>query len=40
MTVRAMWAYLLPDVTAAIQAGLTVEYIAIARAEDGITLLL
>ncbi|MET3521462.1 hypothetical protein [Mesorhizobium abyssinicae] len=40
VTVRAMWAYLLPDVTAAMEAGLTVEYIAVVRAEDGMTVLM
>lgn len=40
VTVRAMWAYLLPDVTSAIKAGLTLECIALARAEDGMTLLM
>lgn len=40
VTVRAMWAYLLPDVRKAISAGLSVEYIAVARAEDGMTVLM
>ncbi|MGX5839756.1 hypothetical protein ACWGTI_03415 [Mesorhizobium sp. ArgA1] len=39
-TVRSMWAYLLPEVTTAVKAGLTVAYIAIARAEDGMTVLM
>ncbi|WP_192177672.1 hypothetical protein [Mesorhizobium amorphae] len=40
VTVRAMWAYLLPEVTTAIKAGMTVEYIALVRAEDGATVLM
>ena len=40
VTVRAMWRYLLPEVTTAIKAGLTVEYIAVVRCEDGMTVLM
>ncbi|RUU11038.1 hypothetical protein EOD10_19430 [Mesorhizobium sp. M7A.T.Ca.TU.009.01.3.2] len=39
-TVRSMWAFLLPEVTKAIKAGLTVEYIAVVRAEDGMTVIM
>ncbi|MBB6407651.1 hypothetical protein [Mesorhizobium sangaii] len=40
VTVRAMWAYLLPEVTTAIKSGLTIEYIAVVRCEDGMTVLM
>lgn len=37
-TVRAMWTQVLPEVTAAIKAGMSLEWIAVVRCEDGFTL--